>query len=364
MTKLDSIAASLDSAHKRMDALERRRRDDDDDDRRRDDARRRRDDDDDDKRRRDDSDRADARRRRDDAEGEEEQEMEREKVEEGRGDARRRRDDDDKRRRDDAEEEEEKERADARRRDDARRRRDDDDDDKRRRDDARRRDDFVSTRSGRGRADDDDDDDRRRDDARRRDTYMDRRRDDARADAATVRENAELRRRIADMDRALRDSQAAMREMHGLVSNITKETPVEERDALAAAQSRADAVAALFGERVPSPTIGVSSLAYRRQLLSRFLKHSEKFKDANISTADSNTLGLIENAVYADAKEASKLRADGQVGILIPRYETDAAGRTITRYDGDWLAAFGPFCRGGQRGRIAVERFNRGFAGQ
>lgn len=169
-------------------------------------------------------------------------------------------------------------------------------------------------------------------------------RDDAasRHDAALERENAELRRRLVAVE--------------GTVREMTRETTAEERDALAAAQARADGVACLFGERVPAPTPGETSLAYRRRLIQRFQKHSPNFKSGSFATMDAATLALVERQVYADAQTAATAVAEGKPGLLVPMVSSDAAGRQITRFHGDPMAWMQTFCRGSQICEIRKDR--------
>lgn len=194
--------------------------------------------------------------------------------------------------------------------------------------------------------DGDEQEDRGRRDAKRRDAEHekeegeDEREDSARrrGDSALARENADLKARIAKVEGTMRD--------------ITRETPAAERDALAAAQSRADGVAAMFGDRVPPPNVGETPLGYRRRLAQRFQRHSPQFKDSRLDSADSATLAAVENQIYADAQTAARSVAGAQPGILIPFIERDMAGRQITRYHGDIMAWMQHYMTGAQVGRI------------
>jgi hypothetical protein len=159
-----------------------------------------------------------------------------------------------------------------------------------------------------------------------------------RADAAE-RENKDLKARFADIE--------------SRVHEMSRETTAAERDELAQVQWRGDSVAALFGKRISGPTPGETALGYRRRVLRDFLPHSPQFKGANIDSADAPTLSLIENQVYADAQTASRAEASAMPGLLIPRVSTDAAGRTITKFDGDISAWLGAFQTEGARVKIS-----------
>jgi hypothetical protein len=147
--------------------------------------------------------------------------------------------------------------------------------------------------------------------------------------------NADLRRRIFDAECEL--------------AFLRRQRPAGEPEALQAAQSRADNVAALYGDRVSGPTTGEGELGYRRRLLRGFMQHSPQFKSAHVEAMDSAMLGLVENQVYADAATAARNTANAQPGVLIPRVSTDAAGRRITKYDGDMSVWLAPFAADGAR---------------
>ena len=152
---------------------------------------------------------------------------------------------------------------------------------------------------------------------------------DSRKDSAMARENAEMKERLARLERQLK--------------GITTELPTAERDALAAAQARADSVAAMFGDRAPPAISGETSVDYRKRLLSRFQKHSPTFKDTRLTAFDSATLAAVEDRVYADALSSARAPGDATPGMLIPFEERDRAGRIITRYHGDIAAFMEPF---------------------
>lgn len=164
------------------------------------------------------------------------------------------------------------------------------------------------------------------------------REDAARHDAALKAENASLRARLEAIE-----------------ARFTREQSAEERDALAAAQARADSVACMFGERVGAPLAGESPLSYRRRLLQKFAKHSAAFKDGDFSRTDEATLGLLEGKVYADAEQAARAVSGNKVGILVP-ITTRENGRDVTRYTGDSLAWMMPYMSGSQSGKFIDPR--------
>ena len=177
--------------------------------------------------------------------------------------------------------------------------------------------------------------------------------DKAKRDAAEKEEKERMEREDAARRDARHDSQATeLAELRAAIKRLTTEVPAGERDALAAAQSRADSVAAMFGDRAPTPMAGEASLDYRKRLLKAYQQHSPKFKDTRFDSADSAMLEPVEGIVYADAVNAAKIPALARPGILMPIQKRDAAGRTITTYVGDPLAWMSPYMTHGQNGRI------------
>lgn len=177
-----------------------------------------------------------------------------------------------------------------------------------------------------------------KEDKARKDAEERERADRARHDAATAEENADLKRRLAGME--------------AWKKSLTTETSASERDALSAAQSRADSVAVMFGDRAPPPMPGEVSLDYRKRQLNRFKSHSARFKESRFDSLDEAMLSPIEDIVYADAVSVARSPAQIQPGILIPMERRDAAGRTITTYVGDPMAWMQHFMTGAQVGRI------------
>ena len=169
---------------------------------------------------------------------------------------------------------------------------------------------------------------------------------DARKDSAMSREAEELK--------AIKAQLAAMQSQ---IRGFTAEVDGTERDALAAAQSRFDAVAAMLGDRAPAPMPGETSLAYRRRVLKRIAPHSPRFKDSRFDGLDANTMTVVEDQVYADATTSARQTIQAKPGVLVPVVER-IGGRDITRYHGDPGAFFAPFVSGGLSGSIRHPKGN------
>lgn len=159
--------------------------------------------------------------------------------------------------------------------------------------------------------------------------------------AAIVKENESLKARLEAVE--------------GVVAHLTRETPAEERNALAAAQARADGIAGLFGERAAAPMPGESSTDYRKRLVAKFKQHSPKFADADLSRLDAAVLGPIEDIIYNDAASAAKNPTRAGHGVVIP-ITTRENGRDVTRFTGDPLGWMAPFMLDGISFRVPERR--------
>ena len=136
------------------------------------------------------------------------------------------------------------------------------------------------------------------------------------------------------------------------LENYRREVSGSERTALEAAQTRADAVAALFGESVSGPIQGEDVLTYRKRLAMGFQKHSPQLKNSRLLKAlDAGSFALCEEQIYNDAVAAAHT-APMQPGVLKAVESRDHAGRLITRYVGDIGAFLQPFTLDGVAGRI------------
>ncbi|WP_269145866.1 NUDIX domain-containing protein [Burkholderia pseudomultivorans] len=152
----------------------------------------------------------------------------------------------------------------------------------------------------------------------------------ARADSQRLaRENAELRAQIKRMD--------------GTLSTLVKPLSIEDRDALASAQMRADSVMQMFGQNATAPLHGESPIDYRKRLASKLASHSPDMKGVKLDALDGAAFKVVEDKIYADAQVAARNPASAPAGRLIPIVSRDEAGRQITRFTGDiaaWMQHF------------------------
>ncbi|KGC03343.1 NUDIX domain protein [Burkholderia multivorans] len=152
----------------------------------------------------------------------------------------------------------------------------------------------------------------------------------ARADSQRLaRENEELRAQIKRMD--------------GTLSTLVKPLSIEDRDALASAQMRADSVMQMFGQNATAPLHGESPIEYRKRLASKLAAHSPDMKGIKLDSLDGAAFKVVEDKIYADAQVAARNPASAPAGRLIPIVSRDEAGRQITRFTGDidaWMQHF------------------------
>lgn len=163
---------------------------------------------------------------------------------------------------------------------------------------------------------------------------------------AQAKENADLKRRIAEMDARM------TRLMQPLSAN--------DRDELALIQKRADSLAQMFGDSITPPLAGETPIEYRKRMAAKFQKYSDSTKGIQIEKLDSASFNVIEDRIYTDAQSASTAAEAMPAGRLFPVHSTDRAGRTITKYHGDPKAWMAPFMAKGLSVRIADSATRRG----
>ncbi len=143
---------------------------------------------------------------------------------------------------------------------------------------------------------------------------------------------------------AVNDALAAqIAAMQAKIDALTKPQSYEDMESLSRAQTRADGVLQMLGERPERPLPGESSKTYRKRILAKIKKHSASLKDISVDALDGVILDQIEERIYADAQVAARTPSAMRPGVLIPVTETDAAGRRITKYYGDskaWRSMF------------------------
>jgi hypothetical protein len=110
------------------------------------------------------------------------------------------------------------------------------------------------------------------------------------------------------------------------------------------ARVRCDSAYVACGKQAPPPFSGEKALDYRKRALISLQKYSPEHKDVNIrAVSDAAVLGVIEKAIYENARKSIDDEMNNTQGQLHKRVRMDEAGRRITEYQGDpnvWLSAF------------------------
>lgn len=158
------------------------------------------------------------------------------------------------------------------------------------------------------------------------------REDRARHDAANAKMSREMKAQISELQARL--------------DRVYREPSFEDRNAIAAARTRADSVyQGLTGQPASQPIPGESPIAYRKRLADGIRKHSPKFKDTRLDSLDGAVFEHVESQIYADATEAMRSPGVVPAGQLRAITRNDS-GHVITEYNGDTMATWAPFTMG------------------
>ncbi len=164
---------------------------------------------------------------------------------------------------------------------------------------------------------------------------------------------AELLDGIANLTTSGQRADSMLREARALYSRLARQLTTEERNAVAAARSRADSVYAMHARPVPETLPGETPTSYRARLADGLKDFCQPLKRTNLDALPDAALGVAEDRIYQDALAAAREPGTMPAGTLRARtYRDEATGHNITEYYGDpatWLA---PFMAPGARVRI------------
>lgn len=146
---------------------------------------------------------------------------------------------------------------------------------------------------------------------------------------AQARENASLKRLIADMDARMQ--------------RLTRPVSAADRDELARVHKRADSLAQMFGDSATPPLAGETPIEYRKRMAAKFQKFSDSTKGIKVEKLDEASFAVIEDRIFADAQAVAASPDHVPEGKLLAIKSQDAAGRTITQYHGSPKAWLKPF---------------------
>lgn len=144
------------------------------------------------------------------------------------------------------------------------------------------------------------------------------------ADAARA-DSVELRKQLSDQAEQIK----------ALAARIPKSASDADYGNMVALQVRADDVYAKFGERAPPPMSSEDPAAYERRLVGGLQKHSDRWKDLDISKiTEKAAFDQIRDQIYVDAAERAKRPNDIAGGKIISRTRQTNTGHTITEFFG------------------------------
>ncbi len=148
---------------------------------------------------------------------------------------------------------------------------------------------------------------------------------------------------------ALRQQNAQLHELRGMLSKALRQPTSAERNQLAHAFNRADSVYASLGRQTPVPLPGESPMAFRHRLADGLRDMSGGIGKVNLDALPDDVFGSIEARVYQDAADGAKAGLGTPAGRLNSRSYKSEGGHNMTEYFGDPLAWMSPFMLGGQR---------------
>lgn len=153
------------------------------------------------------------------------------------------------------------------------------------------------------------------------------------ADAACVKvdavtaENVELRSRLAKME-----------------ARLPQDRSDDDHRTMSAAQSRADSVYELYGKQAPRFLSGEGLAAYRRRLVTPFLKDSPAWKAVDVGILADAAFDVAEPQIYADAASAARDAIGVEDGGLRMVQGTTPSGHRKIEFYGrpsSWMNRFG-----------------------
>ena len=137
----------------------------------------------------------------------------------------------------------------------------------------------------------------------------------------------------------------AQKRIADLEARMPRDWSDDERNEIAAAQSRADSVFSALGKKAPYALMGEQVPAYKRRLAAMIQPHSERWKGLALNTLPDPAFANAEADIYADAEKAARAPNDLAPFQLRAHRTESQAGHKITTYTGDpaaWMMQFQP----------------------
>ncbi len=164
---------------------------------------------------------------------------------------------------------------------------------------------------------------------------------------------AELIDGINNLNTSGQRADSMLREARALYSRLSRQQTVEERNAIAAARSRADGVYAMHARTVPETLPGETPRSYRARLADGLKDFCQPLRRTNLDSLPSTALGVAEDRIYQDALAAAREPGTIPAGTLRSRtYKDSVTGHNITEYFGDPAAWLTPFMAPGAKVKI------------
>jgi hypothetical protein len=147
---------------------------------------------------------------------------------------------------------------------------------------------------------------------------------------------------------AINKLEAQVRDLNRRNDEILKmvRVPVaaEDRGALTAIQSRADAVAVQLGKRADVFMAGETPAMYKRRMAAALQEYSAKWKGIKLDSLPDEAFAIAEDSIYADAVIAARNPSDIQPGRARAVTKVLPTGHTETTFHGNdyhFTQAFG-----------------------
>ena len=163
------------------------------------------------------------------------------------------------------------------------------------------------------------------------------------------REAEEKASKEAKHDSEKLETETKFADMQRTIDKLTRAMPREltddDRNAIAAAQSRADSVFAALGKNVPHAIMGETPLAFRRRMAGTLQVHSPAWNGVTLRDLPEKAFENAEATIYADAAVAARKPADvpfGEMREVETKTRTGHIRRERFGHPSGWMGQFMP----------------------
>ena len=167
------------------------------------------------------------------------------------------------------------------------------------------------------------------------------------------RRNPDLDRGRVNLTTSGQRADALLHEARAFYNKLARQQTAEERNAIAAARSRADSVYSMHARTVPEYLPGETPTSYRARLADGLKDFCQPLRRTNLDALADAALGLAESRIYQDAIEAARRPNVIPTGELRAHtYQDSATGHKVTEYHGDPMAWLAPFMAPGAKVKL------------